>query len=97
MVLPVEDAVATLEAAVLAAAVVEGLAVAVAGLDVVVAGRDVEGAVAGLGAEKIRCSGGIKSLDKIKCTTKTSCSSLTFVSEIQRCNLTIHFYMHLQT
>lgn len=63
VVLPVEDAVATLEAAVLAAAVVEGLVVTVAGLDVVVAGRDVEGAVAGLGADKIRCSGGIQSLE----------------------------------
>lgn len=53
VVLPVEGAVVTLEAAVLAVAVVEGLTVDVvgldvAGLDVVDAGRDVEGPVAGL-------------------------------------------------
>lgn len=46
MVLPVEEAVVTLVAAVLAVAEVEGLAVA--GLDVVDAGRDVEGPVVGL-------------------------------------------------
>lgn len=46
--LPVDGAVVTLEAAVLAAAVVEGLAGADVGLDVVDVGRDVEGAVAGL-------------------------------------------------
>lgn len=39
---------ATLEAEVLAVAVVEGLAVAVRDLEAVDAGRDVEGAVAGL-------------------------------------------------
>lgn len=50
MVLPVEEAVVTLVAAVLAVAEVEGLAVA--GLDVVDAGRDVEGPVVGLEAEK---------------------------------------------
>lgn len=52
MALPVEDAVVTLEAAVLAVAVVDGLIVAVVGLDVVDAGRDVEGAVAGLKKRK---------------------------------------------
>lgn len=46
--LPGDGAVVALEAAVLAAAVVEGLAVADVGLDVVDVGRDVEGAVAGL-------------------------------------------------
>lgn len=46
VVLPVEEAVVTLVAAVLAVAEVEGLAVA--GLDVVDAGRDVEGPVVGL-------------------------------------------------
>lgn len=54
MVLPVEVAVVTLEAVVLAAAVVEGLVVAVVGLDVVATSRDVEGAVAGLEADKER-------------------------------------------
>lgn len=48
VVLPVEDAVVTLEAAVLAVAVVEGLVVVVVGLDVVDVLRDVEGPVAGL-------------------------------------------------
>lgn len=52
MVLPVEDAVVTLEAVVLAVAVVEGFVVDVVGLDVVDADRDVEGPVAGLEAEK---------------------------------------------
>ncbi len=47
-VLPVEDAVVTLETVVLAVAVEEGLVVAVVGLDAVGAGREVEGAVAGL-------------------------------------------------
>lgn len=48
VVLPVEGAVVTLEAVLLAAEVVEGLVVAVVGLDVVNGGREVEGAVAGL-------------------------------------------------
>lgn len=48
VLLPVEGAVAGLEVAVLAAAVVEGLVVAVVGLVVVGAGLDVEGPVAGL-------------------------------------------------
>lgn len=48
VVLPVDGAVVTLEAAVLAVAVVEGLLVAVVGLVVVVGGRDAEGPVAGL-------------------------------------------------
>lgn len=48
VVLPVGGAVLTLEAAVLAAAVVGGFSAAVVGLDVVDAGRDVEGAVVGL-------------------------------------------------
>lgn len=48
MVLPVGGAVLTLEAAVLAAAVVGSFSAAVVGLDVVDAGRDVEGAVVGL-------------------------------------------------
>lgn len=52
VVLPVEDAVVTLEAVVLAVAVVEGLDVVVVGLDVVDAGRDVEGPVAGLKEEE---------------------------------------------
>lgn len=52
MVLPVEDAVVTLEAVVLAVAVVEGLDVVVVGLHVVDAGRDVEGPVAGLKEEE---------------------------------------------
>lgn len=48
VVLPVDGAVVTLDAVVLAVAVVEGFAVAVLGLVVVGAGRDVEGPVAGL-------------------------------------------------
>lgn len=54
MVLPVEVAVVTLEAVVLAVAVVEGLVVAVVGLDVVATGRDAGGAVAGLEVDKDR-------------------------------------------
>lgn len=54
MVLPVDGAVVTLEAVVLAVAVVEGLVVAVLGLVVVGAGRDVERPVAGLEGEKER-------------------------------------------
>lgn len=46
VVLPVEGAVVTLEAAVLAAAGAEGLVAAVVGLDVEDAGRDVEGPIA---------------------------------------------------
>lgn len=49
MVLPVEGAVVTLAAVVLAVAVVEGLVVDDVGLDAVDAGRDVGGPVAGLG------------------------------------------------
>lgn len=52
MVLPVDAAVVTLEAGVLAVAVVESLVAAVVGLDVVDTGRDVDGAVAGLEAQK---------------------------------------------
>lgn len=54
MVLPVDGAVVTLEAVVLAVAVVEGLVVAVLGLVVVGAGRDVERPVADLEGEKER-------------------------------------------
>lgn len=57
MVLPVEGAVVTLDAAVLAVAVVDGLTEAVVGLDVVDAGRDVEGPVAGLEEKKQTYSG----------------------------------------
>lgn len=48
VLLPVEGTTATLEAAGLAVAVADGLAVAVVGLDVVGVGRAVEGAVVGL-------------------------------------------------
>lgn len=55
MFLPVEGAVAALEAAVLAAVVVGGLEVVdVVVLDVAAAGRDVGGAVAGLRRRRTR-------------------------------------------